>query len=161
MTMFFFSISGKCNCQSKSLFKDISWAVIFPLACWLLCTSRNSFIFKNTAIPLERSIQNILAKALEWDCTVTTATSFENVGELEIAHISLDEPELEAIVFVDDGDADGGGDEASLCFTRNFYVSRGYQGVGIPFRSVSYFSAIFLSHLDNRFRSFCRVRREP
>lgn len=45
----FFSISAKCNCQSKSLFKDISWAVIFPLACLHLCTSRKSFIFKNTA----------------------------------------------------------------------------------------------------------------
>ena len=33
--------------------------------------------------------------------------SLEDVGMLEVANLSLDEPELEVVVFTDDGDVEG------------------------------------------------------
>ena len=49
-----------------------------------------------------------------WDIAGDTHDSFEDVGVLEVANLSLDEPELETVVFTDDVDHDqiDGDDEA-------------------------------------------------
>ncbi|KAI8524722.1 hypothetical protein RHMOL_Rhmol13G0170700 [Rhododendron molle] len=39
-----------------------------------------------------------------WDIAGDQFGSLDEVGMLEVANISLDEPEMEAIVFTDDGD---------------------------------------------------------
>ena len=43
-----------------------------------------------------------------WDIAGDSFDSFDDVGELEIAQLSLDEPELEAVLFREEGDGDGG-----------------------------------------------------
>lgn len=49
-----------------------------------------------------------------WDIAGDAFDSFEDVGEIEIATLSLDEPELEAIVFTDDGDGGDGSDDEAI-----------------------------------------------
>ena len=45
-----------------------------------------------------------------WDIAGDSFDSFDDVGELEIAQLSLDEPELEAVLFREEDDGgDGGG----------------------------------------------------
>ena len=45
-----------------------------------------------------------------WDIAGDSFDSFDDVGELEIAQLSLDELELEAVLFREEGDGgDGGG----------------------------------------------------
>ena len=39
-----------------------------------------------------------------WDICGDEFDSFEEAGELAIANLSLDEPQLEAMLFTDDGD---------------------------------------------------------
>ena len=51
-----------------------------------------------------------------WDIAGDNFDSFEDVGELEIAQLSLDEPALEAIIFTEEAD---GGDEVTHVGSNN------------------------------------------
>ena len=49
-----------------------------------------------------------------WDIAGDKFDSFDDVGMLEVANLSLDEPEMEVVLFTDDGgigDRNGDGDD--------------------------------------------------
>lgn len=46
-----------------------------------------------------------------WDIGGDEFGTLEDVGDLEVAQLSLDEPELERVVFTDDGSEGGDDDE--------------------------------------------------
>ncbi|KAG5532188.1 hypothetical protein RHGRI_026721 [Rhododendron griersonianum] len=73
------------------------------------------FIHSNLRLLSRRTRQYMEGQTKMWDIAGDAFDTFGDVGELEIAQLSLDEPELEAVVFMDDGDeSDDGeiGDEA-------------------------------------------------
>ncbi|KAG5557744.1 hypothetical protein RHGRI_007861 [Rhododendron griersonianum] len=76
---------------------------------------RLGFIHSNLRLLSRRTRQYMEGQTKMWDIAGDAFDSFGDVGELEIAQLSLDEPELEAVVFMDVGDeSDDGeiGDEA-------------------------------------------------
>ena len=68
------------------------------------------FIHSNLRLLSRRTPQYMKGETKTWDIAGETFDSFDDVGELEIAQLSLDEPELEAVLFREEGDGgDGGG----------------------------------------------------
>ncbi len=70
------------------------------------------FIHSNLRLLSRRSRQYMEGQTKMWDIAGDAFDSFEDVGELGIAQLSLDEPELEAVLFTDDGDDGEIADEA-------------------------------------------------
>ena len=68
------------------------------------------FIHSNLRLLSRRTPQYMKGETKMWDIAGDSFDSFDDVGELEIAQLSLDEPELEAVLFREEGDGgDGGG----------------------------------------------------
>ncbi|CAL5401645.1 unnamed protein product [Camellia sinensis] len=72
------------------------------------------FIHNNLRLLSRRTPQYMQGQTKTWDIAGDAFDSFEDVGEIEIATLSLDEPELEAIVFTDDGDGGDGSDDEAI-----------------------------------------------
>lgn len=53
---------------------------------------------------LDRKSEEYKGKTKMWDIDGDALESFENVGILEAEPLSLDEPNLETALFIDDGD---------------------------------------------------------
>ncbi|XP_077210351.1 uncharacterized protein LOC143845833 [Tasmannia lanceolata] len=70
------------------------------------------FVHSNLRLLSRRSPQYAQGETRMWDIGGDSFDSFEDVGVLEVASLSLDEPDLEAVVFTDDVDDDIG-DEAT------------------------------------------------
>ncbi|KAG5540905.1 hypothetical protein RHGRI_020969 [Rhododendron griersonianum] len=70
------------------------------------------FIHSNIRLLSRRTRQYMEGQTKMWDIVGDAFDTFGDVGDLEIAQLSLDEPELEAVVFTDDGDDGEIGDEA-------------------------------------------------
>ena len=72
------------------------------------------FIHSNLRLLSRKTPQYMQGETKMWDIAGDTHDSFEDVGVLEVANLSLDEPELETVVFTDDVDHDqiDGEDEA-------------------------------------------------
>lgn len=70
------------------------------------------FIHSNLRLLSRKTPQYQVGETKMWDIGGDTFDSFEDVGVLEVASLSLDEPELEAVIFTDDGD--GNGDESEV-----------------------------------------------
>ncbi|KAG5521605.1 hypothetical protein RHGRI_033985 [Rhododendron griersonianum] len=70
------------------------------------------FIHSNLRLLSRRTRQYMEGQTKMWDIAGDAFDTFGDVGELEIAQLSLDEPELEAVVFTDDGNDGEIGDEA-------------------------------------------------
>ncbi|KAG5556173.1 hypothetical protein RHGRI_006710 [Rhododendron griersonianum] len=70
------------------------------------------FIHINLRLLSRRTRQYMEGQTKMWDIAGDAFDTFGDVGDLEIAQLSLDEPELEAVVFTDDGDDGEIGDEA-------------------------------------------------
>ncbi|XP_077251764.1 uncharacterized protein LOC143890988 [Tasmannia lanceolata] len=87
------------------------------------------FVHSNLRLLSRRSPQYAQGETRMWDIGEDSFDSFEDVGVLEVASLSLDEPDLEAVVFTDDVDDDIG-DEATDIFLA-----------GIGFKSVFLVSA--------------------
>lgn len=66
------------------------------------------FIHSNLRLLSRRSPQYMQGPSKMWDIAGDAFDSFEDVGELEVAQLSLDEPDLEAMLFTDEGDGDVG-----------------------------------------------------
>jgi len=68
------------------------------------------FIHSNLRLLSRRTPQYMKGETKMWDIVGDAFDSIEDVGELEIAQLSLDEPELEVVLFREKGDGgDGGG----------------------------------------------------
>lgn len=72
------------------------------------------YIHSNLRLLSRRDPEYSKGETKLWDIAGDSFDSFEDVGMLEVAHLSLDEPDLEAVVFTDDGsgnEANDGGAE--------------------------------------------------
>ena len=67
------------------------------------------FIHSNLRLLSRRTPQYMQGETKMWDIAGDAFDSFQDIGELEIAQLSLDEPELEAMVFSEDGNRGGSG----------------------------------------------------
>uniref|UniRef100_A0A5B7AFB0 BED-type domain-containing protein n=1 Tax=Davidia involucrata TaxID=16924 RepID=A0A5B7AFB0_DAVIN len=67
------------------------------------CAEDLVFVHSNLRLLSRRTPQYMQGETKMWDIAGDTFDSFEDVGVLEVANLSLDEPELEAVVFMDDG----------------------------------------------------------
>ncbi|GFY87983.1 hypothetical protein Acr_05g0016220 [Actinidia rufa] len=65
------------------------------------------FVHRNLRLLSRRSPQYCSGETKMWDIAGDQFGSLEDVGMLEVANLSLDEPELEVVVFTDDGDVEG------------------------------------------------------
>ncbi|XP_057467262.1 uncharacterized protein LOC130796494 [Actinidia eriantha] len=65
------------------------------------------FVHSNLRLLSRRSPQYCSGETKMWDIAGDQFGSLEDVGMLEVANLSLDEPELEVVVFTDDGDVEG------------------------------------------------------
>ncbi|GFY95573.1 global transcription factor group B1 [Actinidia rufa] len=65
------------------------------------------FVHSNLRLLSRRSPQYCNGETKMWDIAGDQFGSLEDVGMLEVANRSLDEPELEVVVFTDDGDVEG------------------------------------------------------
>ncbi|KAI8549138.1 hypothetical protein RHMOL_Rhmol06G0003300 [Rhododendron molle] len=70
------------------------------------------YIHSNLRLLLRRTRQYMEGQTKMWDIVGDVFDSFGDVGELDIAQLSLNEPELEDVVFTNDGDDGEIGDEA-------------------------------------------------
>ena len=73
------------------------------------CAEDLVFIHSNLRLLSRRTLQYMKGETKMWDIARDAFDSFEDVGELEIAQLSLDEAELEAMLFREDGDGGDGG----------------------------------------------------
>ena len=64
------------------------------------------FIHSNLRLLSRKTPQYMQGETKMWDIAGDTHDSFEDVGVLEVANLSLDEPKLETVVFTDDVDHD-------------------------------------------------------
>ncbi|GFS39366.1 UBX domain-containing protein [Actinidia rufa] len=64
-------------------------------------------LFIATSVFCQGEVHNIVAGRLRCGYCGDQFGSLEDVGMLEVANLSLDEPELEVVVFTDDGDVEG------------------------------------------------------
>ncbi|GFY93828.1 hypothetical protein Acr_09g0002780 [Actinidia rufa] len=64
------------------------------------------FVHSNLRLLSRRSPQYCSGETKMWDIAGDQFGSLEDVGMLEVANLSLDEPELEVVVFTDDGDVE-------------------------------------------------------
>ena len=64
------------------------------------------FIHSNLRLLSRRTTEYVKRECRMWNIFRDKFNYLEDVGELEIAHLSLDEPELERVVFLDDGEDD-------------------------------------------------------
>ncbi|XP_038715219.1 uncharacterized protein LOC120008915 isoform X1 [Tripterygium wilfordii] len=62
------------------------------------------FIHSNLRLLSRRQPDYSKGESKMWDIAGDKFGTFEDVGELEVAQLSLDEPDLECVVFADDGD---------------------------------------------------------
>lgn len=62
------------------------------------------FVHSNLRLLSRKSPQYMQGPSLMWDISGDAHDSLDDTGVLEIAELSLDEPELEAMVFVDEDD---------------------------------------------------------
>ncbi|KAI8549143.1 hypothetical protein RHMOL_Rhmol06G0003800 [Rhododendron molle] len=76
------------------------------------CADDLVYIHSNLRLLLRRTRQYMEGQTKMWDIVRDVFDSFGDVGELDIAQLSLDEPEVEAVVFTNDGDDGEIGDEA-------------------------------------------------
>ncbi|GFS35818.1 hypothetical protein Acr_00g0042300 [Actinidia rufa] len=65
------------------------------------------FVHSNLRLLSRRSPQYCSGETKTWDIAGDQFGSLEDVGMLEVANLSLDELELEVVVFTDDGDVEG------------------------------------------------------
>ena len=65
------------------------------------------FIHSNLRLLSRKIPQYRQGETKLWDIAGDSFDSFEDVGMLEVANLSLDEPDLEAVVFTDDGNGVG------------------------------------------------------
>ncbi|KAI8567563.1 hypothetical protein RHMOL_Rhmol02G0131600 [Rhododendron molle] len=72
------------------------------------------YIHSNLCLLSRRTRQYMEGQTKMWDIAGDAFDSFGDVGELDIAQLSLDEPELEAVVFTDDGDDVEIGDDGEI-----------------------------------------------
>ena len=68
------------------------------------------FVHSNLRLLSRKSTQYTQGQTKMWDISGDAFGSFEDVGMLDVATLSLDEPELENVLFTDDGSV-GGDDE--------------------------------------------------
>ncbi|CAL5327444.1 unnamed protein product [Camellia sinensis] len=70
------------------------------------------FVHSNLRLLSRRTPQYHEGETKLWDIAGDTFDSFDDVGMLEVANLSLDEPEMEVVLFTDDGGAneEKGGD---------------------------------------------------
>ncbi|CAL5427429.1 unnamed protein product [Camellia sinensis] len=70
------------------------------------------FVHSNLRLLSRRTPQYLEGETKLWDIAGDTFDSFDDVGMLEVANLSLDEPEMEVVLFTDDGGAneEKGGD---------------------------------------------------
>lgn len=64
------------------------------------------FVHSNLRLLSRKTPQYSQGQTKMWDIAGDTFDSLDDVGILGVAELSLDEPELEAVVFTDDGDGD-------------------------------------------------------
>ena len=64
------------------------------------------FIHSNLRLLSRRTMEYVKGECRMWDICGDKFDSLEDVGELETAHLSLDEQELKRVVFLDDGEDD-------------------------------------------------------
>ncbi|GFY87883.1 hypothetical protein Acr_05g0015220 [Actinidia rufa] len=72
------------------------------------------FVHSNLRLLSRRSPQYCSGETKMWDIAGDQFGSLEDVGMLEVANLSLDEPELEVVVFTDDGDVEGINSEVEM-----------------------------------------------
>ena len=73
------------------------------------CAEDLVFIHSNLRLLSRRTPQYMKGETKMWDIAGDSFDSFDDIGELEIAQLSLDEPELEAVLIREEGDGGGGG----------------------------------------------------
>ncbi|KAL6541851.1 hypothetical protein OROGR_011337 [Orobanche gracilis] len=64
------------------------------------------FVHSNLQLLSRRTPEYFKGETKLWDIGGDSFDTFEDVGDLEIAQLSLDDPNLERVVFTDDGDGD-------------------------------------------------------
>ncbi|KAG5544627.1 hypothetical protein RHGRI_017158 [Rhododendron griersonianum] len=64
------------------------------------------YIHSNLRLLSRRSPQYCSGATKIWDIAGDQFGTFDDIGMLEVANLSLDEPEMEVVVFTDDGDGD-------------------------------------------------------
>ncbi|XXG50658.1 hypothetical protein AAC387_Pa02g4622 [Persea americana] len=84
------------------------------------------FIHSNLRLLSRKTPQYMQGETRMWDIAGDTHDSFEDVGVLEVANLSLDKPELETVVFADDVDYDqiAGDDEAIEVASIDYETTR-------------------------------------
>jgi len=70
------------------------------------CAEDLVFIHNNLHLLSRRTMEYVKGERRMWDIYRDKFDSLENARELEITHLSLDELELERVVFLDDGEDD-------------------------------------------------------
>ncbi|KAL7184916.1 hypothetical protein ACSBR2_026962 [Camellia fascicularis] len=61
------------------------------------------FVHNNLRFLSKKTLQYLEGETKLWDIAGDTFDSFDNVRMLEVANLSLDEPEMEVVLFIDDG----------------------------------------------------------
>ena len=113
---------------SSSSCCERNWSsfIVISIIIFIICYERNSFvhsmrrnkmtpkraedlvfIHSNLRLLSRKTPQYRQGETKLWDIAGDSFDSFEDVGMLEVANLSLDEPDLEAVVFTDDGNGVG------------------------------------------------------
>ncbi|CAL5418993.1 unnamed protein product [Camellia sinensis] len=82
------------------------------------------FIHSNLRLLSRRSSQYLQGETKMWDIAGDNFDSLDDIGMLGIANLSLDEPAMEAILFTDEGEDGGGGEDVRIKIIRLWVVER-------------------------------------
>ncbi|GMP86869.1 hypothetical protein CsSME_00039489 [Camellia sinensis var. sinensis] len=72
------------------------------------------FIHSNLRLLSRRSSQYLQGETKMWDIAGDNFVSLDDIGMLGIANLSLDEPAMEAVLFTDEGEDGGGGEDVVI-----------------------------------------------
>lgn len=72
------------------------------------------FIHSNLRLLSRRSSQYLQGETKMWDIAGDNFDSLDDIGMLGIANLSLDEPAMEAVLFTDEGEDGGGGEDVVI-----------------------------------------------